>query len=359
MTEKNTYPPPSNLRLGMDPFLTARSIVGVNVSLSAHSFTLRRSLRSAPKRTSQRNPNSYPNPSPKMGRVSSTKVPQAKSKSSPQQGQAKTKSSPKQLQRTDVVDEQDTDDDEDFEDDEEGFEDEVIDDVGTDDDELLDGDDAFINDMLDEEGEGVEDIQLGDGGDGGGVNIGQTQWGEKALSIAKGVLEEFGSNFSLYAFKIAFEGRIYVRLDKLSDRYGSPSIVEIESFSSIFGKRLEEAGQDGILPDNLALEVSSPGAERVVEVPDQLLRFKDLPMLVRYVEELGDESTKSGAVVKDAILELASFEIESGKSLWKLANVRANRDQAGKGRGLTKKQKEWRTELPLSSLRLVRLYMDI
>jgi hypothetical protein len=33
-------------------------------------------------------------------------------------------------------------------------------------------------------------------------------------------------------------------------------MVEIESFSSIYGKRLEEAGRNGDLPDNLAIEVS-------------------------------------------------------------------------------------------------------
>ena len=32
-------------------------------------------------------------------------------------------------------------------------------------------------------------------------------------------------------------------------------MVEIESFSSIYGKRLEEAGKNGTLPDNLAIEV--------------------------------------------------------------------------------------------------------
>ncbi|MCO5593599.1 hypothetical protein L7F22_047614 [Adiantum nelumboides] len=204
-----------------------------------------------------------------------------------------------------------------------------------------------------------DDLQLGDGGDGGGVKLSQTAWGEVALSIAKEVLEEFGDNFSLYAFKTSYDHSVYVRLDKHSDRYGSPTMVEIESFSSIYNKRLEEAGLDGTIPDNIALEVSSPGAERVVQVPDQLMRFKDLPMLVRYEEAQENESTKTSPVVKDSILQLAAVETELGKSVWKLANVRANRDQAGKGRGLTKKQKEWRLEIPFSSLRLVRLYMDI
>ncbi|MCO5601219.1 hypothetical protein L7F22_055338 [Adiantum nelumboides] len=201
--------------------------------------------------------------------------------------------------------------------------------------------------------------KLGDGGDGGGVKLSQTAWGEVALSIAKEVLEEFGDNFSLYAFKTSYDHSVYVRLDKHSDRYGSPTMVEIESFSSIYKRRLEEAGLDGTIPDNIALEVSSPGAERVVQVPDQLLRFKDLPMLVRYEEAQENESTKPSPVVKDSILQLATVETELGKSVWKLANVRVNRDQAVKGRGLTRKQKEWRLEVPFSSLRLVRLYMDI
>ncbi|KAH7280217.1 hypothetical protein KP509_37G056300 [Ceratopteris richardii] len=134
---------------------------------------------------------------------------------------------------------------------------------------------------------------------------------------------------------------------------------EIEKFSSIYGERLEAAGQTGAVPDNIDLEVSSPGAERVVQVPDQLIRFKGLPMFVRYEEVSDNEDRTSYPVVKDSILEFVSLDPELGKSVWKLANVRANREQAGKGRGLTKKQKEWRMELPLSSLRLVRLFMDI
>jgi hypothetical protein len=93
-----------------------------------------------------------------------------------------------------------------------------------------------------------------------------------------------------------------------------------------------------------------------VEVPGQLERFKDLPMVVRYVEKI---DATGGEVLKDSIFALESFEIESDKSTWKLANVRANREQAGKGRALTRKQKELRAELPLSSLRLVHLHMDI
>ncbi|KAH7294185.1 hypothetical protein KP509_28G059800 [Ceratopteris richardii] len=216
-------------------------------------------------------------------------------------------------------------------------------------------DDKEYEDVADElmDLDGIEDH------DGGEVNISHTAWGQEALLIAREVVREFGDNFSLYAFKASFENRIYVRLDKHSDRYGSPTMIEIESFSNIYGKRLEEARQDGDVPGNISLEVSSPGAERVIKVPDQLMRFKGLPMLVKYEEVSDTENARSHPVLKDCILELMSLDTESGKSVWKLANVRANREQAGKGRGLTKKQRECRMVLPLSSLRLVRLYMDI
>lgn len=48
-----------------------------------------------------------------------------------------------------------------------------------------------------------------------------------------------------------------------------------------------------------------------------------------------------------------------GVTRWRLANVRANRAAAGKGRGLTKKQREAVFEIPVASLRRVNLHLDI
>ena len=89
----------------------------------------------------------------------------------------------------------------------------------------------------------------------------------------------------------------------------------------------------------------------------QLERFKDRLMPVRYVEETND--TFDREVLKDKVLTLESFEVGLDISVWKLVNVRMNREQACKDRGLTRKQKEWRAELPLSSLCLVHLYMEV
>jgi ribosome maturation factor RimP len=145
----------------------------------------------------------------------------------------------------------------------------------------------------------------------------------------------------------------------VSCRYGSPTIDEIHQFSSSYSKRLEQAGEAGIIPKNLALEVSSPGAERVLHIPQDLERFKQLPMYVRYLESGEETETEAEAKEKDGILELESVDTESMCSVWKLANVRINRESIGKGRGLNKKQREWKRQIPFESLQLVRLYIDL
>jgi hypothetical protein len=41
-------------------------------------------------------------------------------------------------------------------------------------------------------------------------------------------------------------------------RYGSPTIDEIQQFSSSYSKSLERSGEAGIIPKNLAFEVWTP-----------------------------------------------------------------------------------------------------
>lgn len=59
--------------------------------------------------------------------------------------------------------------------------------------------------------------EVGDGGNGGGVVLQNCPWGERALSVAKQVLVEFGEGMELYAFKTSPRGYVYARLDKLSN----------------------------------------------------------------------------------------------------------------------------------------------
>ncbi|XP_057839553.1 uncharacterized protein LOC131049503 isoform X2 [Cryptomeria japonica] len=213
------------------------------------------------------------------------------------------------------------------------------------------------NDNDDEEGTWEEEeeeveAQIGDGGDGGGVVLGDTLWGSKALAIAEEVLLQFKDDLRLYAFKVSHRGYVYVRLDKVSDKYGCPSIDDIKAFHSLYAERLEEAGQGGGLPHNLAVEVSSPGAERFVKVPNELERFKGLPVYVSYVMDEAESKEQNG------IFELDSINLELGNCTLKLANVKSNRMNLGKGRTFSRKQKDQSFHLPLCSLKLVRLHME-
>ena len=61
-------------------------------------------------------------------------------------------------------------------------------------------------------------IQIGDGGDGGGVALRGVEWGQRALVAAEEVLADHsGDDVALFAFKVSPKGYVYVRLDKLSN----------------------------------------------------------------------------------------------------------------------------------------------
>ena len=94
-------------------------------------------------------------------------------------------------------------------------------------------------------------IEMGDGGDGGGIKVGSTFWGKKALEYAEEVLgyPEFAGKFKLYAFR-AYDALeiVKVRLDKLEDAYGSPTMEEIQTFAKAFNLLLDEATERKELP---------------------------------------------------------------------------------------------------------------
>ncbi|AEE34894.1 unnamed protein product [Arabidopsis thaliana] len=209
-----------------------------------------------------------------------------------------------------------------------------------------------IEDWEEDEDEDVES-QLGDGGDGGGIVLKGVAWGERVLSIAAQVLKQSEKDLELFAFKTSPRGYIYVRLDKLSTEYGCPTMDELEEFSREFKKRLDDAGAEKVIPEDLALEVSSPGAERLLRVPEDLPRFKDMPMTVSYVEE-----TNSRKAVKSGVFLLESIDAESDNCVWKLADVRENRDPESKGRPLSRKQKDLRITLPFADHKKINLYLD-
>ncbi|KAK4758782.1 hypothetical protein SAY87_020083 [Trapa incisa] len=208
----------------------------------------------------------------------------------------------------------------------------------------VDGEEHTADEWEEEEEEAQP--KLGDGGDGGGIVLNDVPWGEQALEIAREVLSHCGDDVEIFAFKTTPRGYIYVRIDKLSNKYGCPSFEEIKSYSQEYKKVLDEAGDLGKLPKNLALEVSSPGAERLLKVPDDLLRFQDMPMRVSYM----DDGTPANYPEKTGVFFLESIEPDSGLCVWKLADVKENRDPQSMGRGLSRKQKDWRLEIPCGIL---------
>ncbi|CAL9088497.1 unnamed protein product [Musa textilis] len=208
-----------------------------------------------------------------------------------------------------------------------------------------------------EEEEEAEPV-FGDGGGGGGVVLGGVRWGERVLSVAREVLDlHFGEDLVMYALKVSPRGYVYVRLDKLTNKYGCPSIEEIESFNSLYKKRLDEMLESGEMPLDLALEVSSPGAERLLKVPEDLNRFKEMPMRVQYLEEEEEEVAESKRrKQKVGVFLIESTYADAGQCVWKLADVRENRAESGKGRPLSRKQRDWRLQLPFEAVKKVTLY---
>ncbi|KAL0284984.1 UNVERIFIED_CONTAM: hypothetical protein Sangu_2799700, partial [Sesamum angustifolium] len=91
--------------------------------------------------------------------------------------------------------------------------------------------------------------------------------------------------------------------------------------------------------------VSSPGADRLLRVPDDLLRFRDMPMVVSYLQ-----GSDSRCPEKNGVYFLDTIETESRCCVWKLADVRENRDPSAKGRPLSRKQKDCRLKLPYDDL---------
>ena len=62
--------------------------------------------------------------------------------------------------------------------------------------------------------------------------------------------------------------------------------------------------------------------------------------------------------VETKVLTFVEHDAAAGVTRWRLADVRANRQAGGKGRGLNRKQRHAVYELPLDALRRVNLHID-
>jgi ribosome maturation factor RimP len=212
-----------------------------------------------------------------------------------------------------------------------------------DDDFLLNGED----DDNDDEGMLLPDDMEAE------INTAGLQWAEQALTVTQSTIQSL-PDLELYSFQvIPNKQRVDIRLDKLTDQYGSPSLDEIEQFSVAFYTKLEEAlGED--MAGSIEIEVSSPGAERRLRLPHELLRFSQLPMKVEYIDNDKDDTCSEGKVVT-RVMDLVDVDVEVSR--WRLADVKAN--SPGKGRSLNKKMREQVHEINIDKLKRVNLHIDI
>ncbi|XVE60185.1 hypothetical protein DITRI_Ditri05aG0107700 [Diplodiscus trichospermus] len=238
-------------------------------------------------------------------------------------------------------------------DEEDGEEEQLLFDDFEDDESMMDN---YDDDLEEEYAENETELYVGDGAGGGGISLAGTWWDKEALALAEDVCLSFDGALGLYAFKTLSNSSIQVRIERRTNKSGSPSMEDIEAFSVSYRARLDEAELAKSVPENITLEVSSPGVERVVRIPQDLERFKERSMYVKHVTEIAESGSLSET---DGIFRLVSFDMEAKCCIWGLADVRINREKAGKGRPLSKKQREWRLETTFDSLHLVRLYSEI
>ncbi|GFY85629.1 uncharacterized protein family UPF0090 [Actinidia rufa] len=191
------------------------------------------------------------------------------------------------------------------------------------DDGLVEDDNDFEDEYLEEEAE----TYAGDGEGGGGISLAGTSWDKEALAIAEEVFLSFDGELGMYAFKTLLNSTIRVRIERLSNKSGSPRMIDVEAFSIAYRKRLDEAELSGSIPENISLEVSSPGVERVVRIPQELDRFKDRNLYVRYV---GEAAQTGSPTEKDGVFRLVSFDMETRCCIWGIADVRLIERKQGK-----------------------------
>ncbi len=139
---------------------------------------------------------------------------------------------------------------------------------------------------------------------------------------------------------------VQVELDGLVHPQGAVSVGDCEEFSKRLSLLIDQAveRQDpgvpaGLTAENYTLEVSSAGAERELRLPEELSRFRDVPIKLRYEEADGKEDT---AVV------VSQGKGEDGLYLFTA--------YAGKRRKRKQKFKELR--LDPSKIRKANLFLD-
>ena len=161
--------------------------------------------------------------------------------------------------------------------------------------------------------------------------------------------EECDGGLAIFSIKVCEEGlRIHIGIGAVRDKFVWPTLERLSSVARKFKAELEEKG----FPDDVALEVASPGAERHLRLPNDIPRLAELTMKVTYVDP-ADETSEP----QTRVLQITGFDETQESATWKLADVEENRPQAKKGQGMNKKQREWRLTAPFSAVKNANLFV--
>ncbi len=161
--------------------------------------------------------------------------------------------------------------------------------------------------------------------------------------IKEAASEALSEGFQLYEVNIIpgkRELRIRVLLDKLTDRFGAPTISDCAGYSRRFSAKLEELVSEGFIGEDYALEVSSPGAERELKETQDWERFRELPMKISWIREDGEVVT----------LAVKFEKLEKTTCFWTLYEKTPK-----KGKKKTEQEKDLQIEL--DKVKKVKLYL--
>ena len=159
---------------------------------------------------------------------------------------------------------------------------------------------------------------------------------QKIESIILHLIPEGLELFSVKSAVVKGGAVIKITLDKPESKYGSPSIEELELVSRRLSDSLES------LPEpfqNPQVEITSPGAERSLRLPEDLKRFLGFPMKVQFFEE-----------DKVQVKKLRLKNVHEAIATW---------TEFKKSKKQSKKQTELKlVEIPLKSLKAVNLILE-
>jgi ribosome maturation factor RimP len=162
--------------------------------------------------------------------------------------------------------------------------------------------------------------------------------------IKEALVKALDPEFEIYGFecihgKNAFKIKVF--LDKPAAEWGTPNVADCENFCRKSDIEILKLAEQGKIAKDYILEVSSPGAERVLRNESEWERFKGKPMKLRYNISTGTSET----IIADYIRS------KEGITYWKIFQTKKDKKARNK-----KIDKEF--EIKLSDIVQVKLYLD-